>query len=607
MTGTALAAAALAALTASQAPGAELTHRGGGDGDRPDTARQDAGDDSYHTELPPLESPAPPSASPDVPGAGTSQSGIPASLLAAYKKAQGSLGSSASGCGLRWELLAAIGKVESGQARGGAVDAAGTTRRPILGPVLDGSGFARVHDTDGGRWDGDGAYDRAVGPLQFIPSTWQRWGADGNGDGARDPNNVFDAALAAGRYLCGAGRELTQKAELDRAVLSYNNSTEYLRTVLAWYDFYRKGTHRVPDGAGPLPTSSGAGGVGGGRAAKKAPHGAGSGKDDAKGSTGSGSGHTPHSRHTPHPGPHEPDKGKPEEEKPGGSEGGDRGHESPSPAPRPGSPAALGPVGSKELSATAGEDFTEPPRVRVTDKARKPVEGARITFEIVGDTDARFQATGGKASEDGRSIVVSTDNGGVAAPALRAGDRAGHFTIKATAETDGDTQGAGTGDATAAGQGGSRSGTPENGQSLTTEFTATVREKPAPPIPQPPRADGLSRTSDTTLRADTNGAFADGAVQVKAVRQGKPVADVPLDATMITDGPLPVQNAKGPYFKDANGSTVRTLRGLTTDKDGLLTLPKIYTDANEGTFTLRVRTADDRRVEVQVKLTVTGK
>lgn len=123
-------------------------------------------------------------------------------MLAAYRRAEQAVGASDPRCGLRWQLLAAIGKVESGQARGGQVDAAGTTLRPILGPVLDGNGFANISDTDGGAYDGDARYDRAVGPMQFIPSTWAAWGQDGNGDGKRDPGNVYDAALAAGRYLC---------------------------------------------------------------------------------------------------------------------------------------------------------------------------------------------------------------------------------------------------------------------------------------------------------------------------------------------------------------------------------------------------------------------
>ncbi|MEV5463672.1 lytic murein transglycosylase, partial [Streptomyces cellulosae] len=106
---------------------------------------------------------------------------------------------------------------------------------------------ALIRDTDGGAHDGDTAYDRAVGPMQFIPSTWARWGADGNGDGRTDPNNVFDAALAAGRYLCAGGRDLSVPAELDRAILGYNHSTAYLRTVRAWYAYFLKGHRVVPD------------------------------------------------------------------------------------------------------------------------------------------------------------------------------------------------------------------------------------------------------------------------------------------------------------------------------------------------------------------------
>ncbi|MEE1789227.1 hypothetical protein PUR28_00175, partial [Streptomyces sp. BE308] len=101
-----------------------------------------------------------------------------------------------------WQLLAAIGKVESGQARGGRVDARGTSLTPILGPVLNGAGFATIRDPDNGADDGDTAYDRAVGPMQGIPSTGAHWGTDGNADGRKDPNNIYDAALAAGHYLC---------------------------------------------------------------------------------------------------------------------------------------------------------------------------------------------------------------------------------------------------------------------------------------------------------------------------------------------------------------------------------------------------------------------
>ncbi|AIV36677.1 lytic transglycosylase domain-containing protein [Streptomyces sp. CCM_MD2014] len=269
---TALAVAAMAALTASQAPGltrgAEDAHAGPAADDPvvptaggPFAELAPPGDGSYHTELPPLTTrDGGPAAPGPVRDQVRVQSGIPATVLRAYRAAEKAVGRTDPGCRLPWELLAAIGKVESGQARGGAVDRNGTTLSRITGPPLNGKGFALIRDTDGGAHDGDTVYDRAVGPMQFLPSTWARWGADGNGDGRADPNNVFDAALAAGHYLCAGDRDLGRAADLDRAVLSYNNSRSYLETVRHWLEFYRRGVHPVPDGEGVVPKSPGAGG-----------------------------------------------------------------------------------------------------------------------------------------------------------------------------------------------------------------------------------------------------------------------------------------------------------------------------------------------------------
>ncbi|MFJ3982719.1 lytic transglycosylase domain-containing protein [Streptomyces fungicidicus] len=268
---TAVTVAAMAALTASRAPGLVEdvgdAHAAPPADDARGTAAGGAhaepvppGDGSYHTELPPLSTPDVASAAPALVRDLRSQSGIPATVLRAYRAAEASVGRTDPGCRLPWELLAAIGKVESGQARGGAVDRNGTTLGRITGPPLDGRGFALIRDTDGGVHDGDTVYDRAVGPMQFLPSTWARWGADGNGDGRADPNNVFDAALAAGHYLCAGDRDLGRAADLDRAVLSYNHSGAYLRLVRYWLTFYREGVHTVPDGRGVIPRSPGAGG-----------------------------------------------------------------------------------------------------------------------------------------------------------------------------------------------------------------------------------------------------------------------------------------------------------------------------------------------------------
>ncbi|MET7688361.1 lytic murein transglycosylase [Streptomyces sp. NPDC005483] len=241
----------MAALTASQAPGAVPARASVPQREAPvEHGPSVSGDTLYRTELPPLRTrerePGASVRGAAVRGAGAGAT-LPASVFAAYRRAEAELARTAPGCRLRWQLLAAIGQVESGQARGGRVTADGTTVAPILGPRLDGGAFAVVPDTDGGAYDGDPAYDRAVGPMQFIPSTWARWGTDGNGDGRADPGNVFDAALAAGRYLCAGGRDLSDPAALDRAVLGYNHSEAYLRTVRAWYAYYLEGHRVVPD------------------------------------------------------------------------------------------------------------------------------------------------------------------------------------------------------------------------------------------------------------------------------------------------------------------------------------------------------------------------
>ncbi|MGW7467070.1 lytic murein transglycosylase [Streptomyces xantholiticus] len=177
--------------------------------------------------------------------------GIPATVLQAYQRAVDNTRASEPGCHLQLPLLAAIGKVESGHARGGDVDAQGTTRTPILGPRLDGSpGVAAITDTDHGVYDDDTVWDRAVGSMQFIPSTWRSWAADGNADRRADPNNVFDASLAAGRYLCAAGHDVATPEGLRRAVLAYNHSESYLNLVLAWMRVYSGGPVAVPDTPG---------------------------------------------------------------------------------------------------------------------------------------------------------------------------------------------------------------------------------------------------------------------------------------------------------------------------------------------------------------------
>jgi len=180
-------------------------------------------------------------------------SGIPAQALAAYQAAQRLLAQADPGCKIDWALLAGIGKVESDHGRWGRnlLDAAGTAVPGIFGIPLTGSGVARITDTDGGRYDRDVVYDRAVGPMQFIPGTWKSVGADGNGDGRRDPQNMADAATAAGIYLCSGPGDLTQPGDLTRAVLRYNYSMDYVAKVTSIAASYRAGHSVVPATALP--------------------------------------------------------------------------------------------------------------------------------------------------------------------------------------------------------------------------------------------------------------------------------------------------------------------------------------------------------------------
>ncbi len=150
-------------------------------------------------------------------------------LWAAYESAARRVRES---CHLSPSLLAAIGEVESGSLAGRRLDARHNVVPPVLGPTLSGSGVAAIRDTDGGQWDGDRTWDRAVGPMQFIPGTWRSWGTDGNGDGIADPQNVEDATYSAARYLCAGGRDLSDTADLRAAILSYNRSMSYLARVL---------------------------------------------------------------------------------------------------------------------------------------------------------------------------------------------------------------------------------------------------------------------------------------------------------------------------------------------------------------------------------------
>lgn len=161
------------------------------------------------------------------------QTRIPERALRAYVAAAETVDAAAPMCGIGWNTVAALGFVETahGTYGGGGLNAAGQVSRPVVGPALDGAGFAAIADTDEGALDGDARWDRAVGPMQFIPSTWQLVGRDGNGDGTADPFNIDDAALSAAAYLCARGRDLTTAEGWTAAIYAYNQSDAYIQQV----------------------------------------------------------------------------------------------------------------------------------------------------------------------------------------------------------------------------------------------------------------------------------------------------------------------------------------------------------------------------------------
>jgi murein DD-endopeptidase MepM/ murein hydrolase activator NlpD len=104
--------------------------------------------------------------------------------------------------GIPWQVLASINKIESNFGQN-------------MGPSSAG----------------------AVGWMQFMPSTWLRWGVDADGDGIADPWNATDAIYAAARYLAAAGGQ----TDIARGVFAYNHADWYVREVLDLARVYGQG------------------------------------------------------------------------------------------------------------------------------------------------------------------------------------------------------------------------------------------------------------------------------------------------------------------------------------------------------------------------------
>ena len=201
--------------------------------------------------------------------------GIPGPALAAYQRAETVINAADPSCRLPWALLAAIGRVESnhGQFGGSTIGPDGVVSPAIIGIALDGtSGTSKISDTDDGALDQDTRWDRAVGPLQFIPATWSSVGVDADGDKIRNPQDIDDAALAAAVYLCSGSDDLSTVEGQRSAIFRYNHSDSYVTLVLSIMSDYgtsigtvttvqypstTPGTITPPSTPAPTPTKPG--------------------------------------------------------------------------------------------------------------------------------------------------------------------------------------------------------------------------------------------------------------------------------------------------------------------------------------------------------------
>jgi hypothetical protein len=184
--------------------------------------------------------------------------GIPVRALESYRLAATLTASADPGCNIDWALIAAIGRVESNHARfgGNQLDSGAVAQPGIIGIALDGSNeTARITDTDGGLLDRDTTFDRAVGPMQFIPGTWRAAGVDADGDGAKNPQDMADAAAATAVYLCSGPGDLSTAGDLHSAILRYNYSDAYVRMVTSIAAAYRNGVSALP-ASDPAPAAS---------------------------------------------------------------------------------------------------------------------------------------------------------------------------------------------------------------------------------------------------------------------------------------------------------------------------------------------------------------
>jgi membrane-bound lytic murein transglycosylase B len=186
-----------------------------------------------------------------------STNGIPSAALYAYHHAETLLADADPECRLPWNLVAAIGRVESnhGRIQGNSLTAEGLTTPGIVGVALDGTkGSKKVADTDKGEFDDDTKFDRPIGPFQILPAIWSQTAIDSDNDGKADPQDIDDAATTAGVFLCSGAGDLSTAAGARSAVQRYNNTASYVDLVMKVSSSYANGLYsQTPDGYSTAP------------------------------------------------------------------------------------------------------------------------------------------------------------------------------------------------------------------------------------------------------------------------------------------------------------------------------------------------------------------
>ena len=181
-----------------------------------------------------------------------STNGIPSAALYAYHHAETLLADADPECRLPWNLVAAIGRVESnhGRTQGNSLTAEGLTSPGIIGTALDGTkGSKKVADTDKGQWDEDTKFDRPIGPFQILPAIWKTTAVDSDNDGKENPQDIDDAATTAGVFLCSGAGDLSTAAGARSAVQRYNSTPSYVDLVMKVSASYANGLYsQTPDG-----------------------------------------------------------------------------------------------------------------------------------------------------------------------------------------------------------------------------------------------------------------------------------------------------------------------------------------------------------------------